>query len=290
MTMPPEELRAAIEAILFVSGEPVTVEDLAEVVSDASKEEIEISLDEIRLRFDSAGSGIALEQAAGGYRFATKAQFDPFLRKVFAKQNEGRLSIAALETLAIIAYRQPITSPEISDIRGVNSSAVLRTLLERRMVRIAGRKNVVGSPFLYRTTKDFLVHFGLNAIQDLPQLEEFTEILGENVVEELAGDMGRTGRFEFEEPADDESLEVPRASPEVPLDMESARTEEADSDPAAGDSDIEEQQPTGLPLSELDQAGEGSSPESHDQREAGKAGVEEQEEAIEVMSSNDRQN
>lgn len=249
MTMTPEELRAAIEAILFVSGEPVTVEDLAEVLSDATKQDIESSLHEIRLRFDTAESGIALEQAAGGYRFATKAQFDPFLRKVFAKQNEGRLSIAALETLAIIAYRQPITSPEISDIRGVNSSAVLRTLLERRMVRIAGRKNVVGSPFLYRTTKDFLVHFGLNAIQDLPQLEEFTEILGENVMEELAGDVGGAGRFDSGGTADGETFEVPRASPEVPLAVESAR-----------------------------------------QGDAGEAGVEEQEEAIEVMSSNDRQN
>lgn len=237
MTMPPEELLAAIEAILFVSGEPVTVEDLADVLTDAPKEQIESALEEIRLRFDTTASGIALEQIAGGYRFATRAQFDPFLRKVFSKQNEGRLSIAALETLAIIAYRQPITSPEISDIRGVNSSAVLRTLLERRMVRIVGRKNVVGSPFLYRTTKDFLVHFGLNEIRDLPQLEEFTEILGENVIEELAGEMGGAGRFESEETADKRS-----------------------------------------------------SPGSHHQADSGEADVEAQGEAIEVMSSNDRQN
>ena len=103
----------------------------------------------------------------------------------FAKKNEGRLSMAALETLAIIAYRQPMTVPEISDIRGVNVTGVIRTLLDRKMIKIAGRKNVVGSPFLYRTTRDFLLHFGLESIQDLPRLEEFTEILGENLAEEL---------------------------------------------------------------------------------------------------------
>jgi segregation and condensation protein B len=138
-------------------------------------------------------AGFLLEQTAGGYRLATRPELDPFLRKFFSKQGEGRLSMAALETLSIIAYRQPITAPEISDIRGVNTSGVLRTLLDRKMIKIAGRKNVVGSPFLYRTTREFLVHFGLNSIQDLPRLEEFAEILGENITEEMLEGSGGGG-------------------------------------------------------------------------------------------------
>ncbi|HEX7807749.1 MAG TPA: SMC-Scp complex subunit ScpB, partial [Thermoanaerobaculia bacterium] len=110
---------------------------------------------------------------------------DSVLKKYFAKKGENRLSIAALETLAIVAYRQPITAPEVSEIRGVNSTGVIRTLLERRMVRVAGRKNVVGSPFLYRSTKDFLVHFGLNDIRDLPRLEEFGDLIGETINDDL---------------------------------------------------------------------------------------------------------
>lgn len=288
MTMPPEELRAAIEAILFVSGEPVTVEDLAEVLTDATREQIESALEEIRLRLDTIASGIALEQAAGGFRFATRAQFDPFLRKVFSRRNEGRLSIAALETLAIIAYRQPITSPEISDIRGVNSSAVLRTLLERRMVRIAGRKNVVGSPFLYRTTKDFLVHFGLNEIRDLPQLEEFTEILGENVIEELAGEMGGGGRFEFEESSDGDTFEVSRGNPEVPL-AEESQAGHADAMAADANADPGEVRgEDGLELNK-EQTERRPSRGAHD-RAPRETNHEDQDEAIEFMSSNERQN
>jgi len=107
------------------------------------------------------------------------------LKKYFAKKGENRLSIAALETLAIVAYRQPITAPEVSEIRGVNSNQTIRTLLERRMIRVAGRKNVVGSPFLYRTTREFLVHFGLNDIRDMPRLEEFGDLIGEQINDDL---------------------------------------------------------------------------------------------------------
>ena len=107
------------------------------------------------------------------------------LKKYYALKGQNRLTIAALETLAIIAYRQPITAPEVSEIRGVNSTQTIRTLLERRMIRVAGRKNVVGSPFLYRTTKDFLVHFGLNDVRDMPRLEEFGDLIGESMNEDL---------------------------------------------------------------------------------------------------------
>ena len=185
MTMTPEELRAALEAILFVSGEPVKYEDLLESFSDEGKEAVDAQLAAIEESFRDRQGGFILEKAAGGYRFASRPELDPWLRKFFARKNETRLSMAGLETLAIIAYRQPITVPEINDIRGVNSSGVIRTLLDRKMIKIAGRKNVVGSPFLYRTSRDFLVHFGLESIQDLPNLEEFTEILGEGLGDEL---------------------------------------------------------------------------------------------------------
>ncbi|GAC1397466.1 MAG: SMC-Scp complex subunit ScpB [Thermoanaerobaculia bacterium] len=178
------ELRAAIEAILFVSNEPVKVEDLAGAFEEPA-DAITTQLQEIKKTLESNLSGFVLEQAAGGWRFATRAEHDPVLKKFFAKKGENRLSIAALETLAMIAYRQPITAPEVSDLRGVNSTAVMRTLLERRMIRVAGRKNVVGSPFLYRTTREFLVHFGLNDIRDMPRLEEFGDLIGETLDEDV---------------------------------------------------------------------------------------------------------
>lgn len=183
MAMSADELRSTIEAILFVSGEPVSLDRLAEALPDEGRESIAGEVERIRKHFEENVGGFGLEETGGGYRFASRPGHEPFLRKFFAKQGEGRLSLAALETLAIIAYRQPMTAPEISDIRGVNTSGVLRTLLDRRMIRIAGRKAVVGSPFLYRTTREFLMHFGLNTLQDLPRLEEFGDLLGDNVAE-----------------------------------------------------------------------------------------------------------
>jgi segregation and condensation protein B len=178
------ELRSALEAILFVSNEPVSIDSLAEALG-SNAEEVTAQLNELKKFVDENVGGYALEQTAGGWRFATRPEHEAVLKKYFAKKGEGRLSIAALETLAIIAYRQPITAPEVTDIRGVNSTGVIRTLLERHMIRVAGRKAVVGSPFLYRTTREFLIHFGLNDIRDLPRLEEFGDLIGETISEEL---------------------------------------------------------------------------------------------------------
>ncbi len=183
------ELRAALEAILFVSNEPVTIDALAEALGE-DRAAIVSQLDEIKRILEANIGGFTLEQTAGGWRLATRPEHEPVLKKYFAKKGESRLSIAALETLAIIAYRQPITAPEVSDIRGVNSTAVLRTLLERRLIRVSGRKNVVGSPFLYRTTREFLIHFGLNDIRDLPRLEEFGDLIGETINEDLVAAIG----------------------------------------------------------------------------------------------------
>lgn len=206
MALSTTELRAALEAVLFIAGEPVKIETLVEAFSEEGREAVEEQLTEIERRLRESESGFFLEQTAGGYRFATKPELDPYLRKFFSKHGESRLSMAALETLAMIAYRQPITVPEISELRGVNSAGVIRTLLERKMIRIAGRKNVVGSPFLYRTTREFLVHFGLNSVQDLPRLEEFAEILGENMPDEMIS-MSAAGAEAAEEsaPAVDEA-------------------------------------------------------------------------------------
>ena len=184
MPMEATELKAALEAILFLSSDPVRVDDLAESL-DETKDAVSAQLEEIKRGLDEHVGGFMLEQAAGGWRLTTRAEHDSVLKKYFAKKGENRLSLAALETLAIVAYRQPITAPEVSDIRGVNSTSAIRTLLERRMIRVGGRKNVVGSPFLYRTTKDFLVHFGLNDIRDLPRLEEFGDLIGESIADEL---------------------------------------------------------------------------------------------------------
>ncbi len=189
--MEPTELRAALEAILFLSSDPTRVDDLAESLGETN-DAVQAQLEEIKRIFDEHIGGFTLEQAAGGWRLTTRAEHDSVLKKYFAKKGENRLSIAALETLAIVAYRQPITAPEVSEIRGVNATGVIRTLLERRMIRVAGRKNVVGSPFLYRTTKDFLVHFGLNDIRDLPRLEEFGDLIGETINDDLVAAINAT--------------------------------------------------------------------------------------------------
>lgn len=232
MPMEANELRAALEAILFLSSDPTRVDDLAESLDETS-EAVTTQLEEIKRVLDDHVGGFTLEQAAGGWRFTTRAEHDSVLKKYFAKKGENRLSLAALETLAIVAYRQPITAPEIGEIRGVNSGSAIRTLLERRMIRVAGRKNVVGSPFLYRTTKDFLVHFGLNDIRDLPRLEEFGDLIGENINDDLVAAINAAP-----EPTDEGILELPADAP----------ADDADSDsPAEVESDSHDDSPTDRP-------------------------------------------
>lgn len=223
MAMEPNELRAALEAILFVSNEPVKLEELVDSFSDEGREAVMAQLDEMKRVLDAHVGGFMLEQAAGGWRFATRPEHDSVLKKYFAKKGENRLSLAALETLAIVAYRQPITAPEVSDIRGVNSSAVIRTLLERRMIRVSGRKNVVGSPFLYRTTREFLVHFGLNDVRDLPRLEEFGDLIGETINEDLVAAIERAAPGES---GGSEIVEEQRAESEGPLEGDDAAAAE----------------------------------------------------------------
>ena len=171
-----QEMEAALEAILFVSGEPVPRRRLVEIFDEEDRERADEALDAVLARYAGEGRGIMVDEAAGGVRLATRPELNEWLRRFFEASGRSKLSMAALETLAIVAYRQPVTAPEIQELRGVNPSGVLRTLLERHMIRIAGRKDVVGKPFLYRTTREFLVHFGLDRLEDLPPLEEFEEL------------------------------------------------------------------------------------------------------------------
>lgn len=173
------ELEAAVEAILFVTPDPVPAERLLATFDEPEREEARSALDAVVARYSAAPSrGVRLEEVAGGFRIVTAAECHPYLRRFFDASGANRLSMAALETLAIVAYRQPVTAPEIQELRGKNSTAALRTLLERRMVRITGRKEVVGRPFEYATTREFLMHFGLRALDELPPLEEFEEAFG----------------------------------------------------------------------------------------------------------------
>ncbi len=175
------DMEAVFEALLFASSDPQSEARLLGVFPDSERESAREALDAVlsRYRADGAGQspnrGVILDQTGGGYRLVTRADLHPYLRKFFDVAGRGKLSMAAVETLAIVAYRQPVTSPEIQELRGRNSTGVLKTLLERRLIRIAGRREVVGSPFLYGTTREFLRHFGLGSIKDLPPLEEFEE-------------------------------------------------------------------------------------------------------------------
>lgn len=181
------EMEAAIEAVLFVSGEPISRDRLLGLFDQAERQEAAAALEAVLDRFGGDGRGVMVDEAAGGVRLVTRPELHDWLRRFFESGAGTKLSMAALETLAIVAYRQPVTAPEIQDLRGVNPAGVLKTLLDRRLVRIAGRKEVVGKPFLYTTTREFLVHFGLGSLKDLPPLEELEEILGE------AGDGGGGG-------------------------------------------------------------------------------------------------
>jgi segregation and condensation protein B len=183
----PRETRAArilpaLEALLFSSGSPIKKRELAEAL-EATPDAVAEALRQLAAQAEIPGRGVRLEEVAGGWRYVTRPEFDSLLRKFHEVTERSRLSLAALETLAVIAYRQPITLPEIQEIRGVNCASVLNTLLEKRLVTTAGRKPVVGTPFLYRTTPDFLVRFGLNELSELPKPEELAEDLAATVAE-----------------------------------------------------------------------------------------------------------
>ena len=175
--LPDAPLSAILEAILFACEEPVTAEDLASILGEERRAAIEAALADLAKAYDSPQTGLKVQRIAGGFRITTDPKLAPFVREMVRWRNRRRLSRAALETLALVAYKQPVTAPEIQEIRGVNPSSILASLLDHRMVRILGRKKVVGKPFLYGTTQEFLVRFGLDSLDDLPSMEEFDQLL-----------------------------------------------------------------------------------------------------------------
>jgi segregation and condensation protein B len=179
--LPPDEVRAVLEALIFASPQPLTPREIGKVLGGVPKEAWQAAIAEIRADYARDGRGLQLVEVAGGHQITTRPEYNDWVRELLDPRTPTRLSIQALETLAVIAYKQPVTLPEIIDLRGVKSGGVLKTLLEKRLIRITGRKEVVGRPMLYGTTKQFLLHFGLKDLAELPKIEEFAEVLGEEV-------------------------------------------------------------------------------------------------------------
>ncbi len=166
-------LRAIVEALVFAAEEPVTIEDLRELLPSIEEGALRQALDELGHGCEAPDRGVRILPMAGGYRMVTKPELAEWVRALFRSRNRRRLSGAALETLAIVAYRQPITTPEIQALRGTEPTGVFQNPLRKKLLPDWGRKKVVGKPVLYGTTRDFLTHFGLNSLADLPTMEEF---------------------------------------------------------------------------------------------------------------------
>ncbi len=171
-------LSALLEAIVYVAKEPVSLEAIHAALPDVDRTELQQKLNELIEQYRAAEHGIEMREVAGGFRFSTKPEHHEVLKEFIKSQiPPTRLSLAALETLAVIAYKQPVTVPEIQDIRGVHATSVIKTLLDKKLITTAGRKEVLGRPILYKTTKEFQIHFGLKDLSELPSMEEFEELI-----------------------------------------------------------------------------------------------------------------
>lgn len=174
-----EEIQPILEAIIYAADDPVRPEQLKEILPDESFDKIETALQRLAEQFNARPGGMWIREVAGGYRMTTRPEHHEYVRAYLKTKPGAKLSMAALETLAVIAYKQPVTLAEILTIRGKKSTTALHTLLEKKLVVITGRKAVVGRPMLYGTSKDFLVHFGLKDLAELPTLEEFAQLASE---------------------------------------------------------------------------------------------------------------
>jgi segregation and condensation protein B len=204
--LPAQEIRAVLEALIFTSPQPLTARQIGQVLGGVPKPAWKAALEELKQDYARDGRGLQLVEVAGGHQITTRPEYNDWMQELLDPKAPTRLSIQALETLAVIAYKQPVTLPEIIELRGVRSAGVIKTLLEKRLIRITGRKQVVGRPMLYGTTRQFLLHFGLKDLTELPKIEEFAEVLGEEV------DVVGLKR----------AIETPRPV-EVPLDEEDSR-------------------------------------------------------------------
>jgi segregation and condensation protein B len=219
------KLKAILEAVIYVTDEPLTAQQIAAAVNSPI-DEVRSMLDELTAEYSKPDRGLSIREIAGGYKMATKAEHHEAVRAFVRNLKPPlKLSLAALETLAVIAYKQPVTGPEIMEIRGVQGLGVLKTLIDRKLIATAGRKNVVGKPILYKTTREFLVQFGLKDLAELPTLKEFEE-LGRLAMSE--------GEPEPAGPADDAPVKEPPAT-EPPRDEPGEKQEE----PPAGDPPVD---------------------------------------------------
>lgn len=209
--MNPTELKGALEAIIYAADEPATLKQIASAVGE-EEAVVRAALDEMIAGYAGEDRGMEVRSVAGGYRFYTKPQHHDVVRRFIKSLRPPlRLTMPALETLAVISYRQPVTGPEIQEIRGVNVSGVVKTLLEKRLITTAGRKAVMGRPILYKTSKEFLMRFGLSDLAELPSLKEFEQLAREA----LGSDEG-IAAVEPEEASASASTEVPESSEALP--------------------------------------------------------------------------
>jgi segregation and condensation protein B len=199
-----EQLIAIVEALVFASPEPIALKAMTKLLDPEPKATVQAALGELRRRYDERPGGLQLVEVANGYQIVTRPELHDWVRRMFHERTTQKLSVQALETLAVIAYKQPITAAEITEIRGVNTSGVIGTLLERGLVKISGRKQVVGRPFLYSTTRDFLDRFGLRDVHDLPKVEDMADALGFEVPAGIAAAAAQPG----DEPATAEDAAV----------------------------------------------------------------------------------
>jgi len=171
----PAELVALVEALIFVADEPITSKLLADVLEE-NRESVDAAVEELKSEYEVREGGLQIREIAGGWQISTRTEFHEAVRKFLKTRPSAKLSLASLETLAVIAYKQPVTVPEILDIRGVQSASAIKTLLDKRLIVAKGRKEAVGRPMQYGTSKDFLIQFGLKDLSELPSIEDFEDL------------------------------------------------------------------------------------------------------------------
>lgn len=173
----PGELVKIVEALIFVSDEPITLRTMADVL-DEDRESIQAAVEALKDEYDARESGLQIREIAGGWQISTRTELHEHIRRFLKTRPSAKLSLASLETLAVIAYKQPVTVPEILEIRGVQSASAIKTLLEKRLIVTKGHKETVGRPMQYGTSKDFLIQFGLRDLSELPSIEDFEDLVG----------------------------------------------------------------------------------------------------------------
>ena len=214
-----DHLKPIVEALIFASPEPVTRKTLYKLLDGETKEDVDEALAAVRTDYEGS-RGLQMVEVAGGYQIVTRPELHDWVRKLFHDRTTQKLSVQALETLAVIAYKQPVTAAEIAEIRGVTSSGgVLSTLVERRLIKAVGRKQVIGRPFMYATTREFLDRFGLSDLNDLPKVEELSDALGFELPLALGEATQTTSSLPFEADGKDEAGSV-RHDTAVPADTD----------------------------------------------------------------------